>query len=230
MKKPRTEAQKEASRRNGKLSQGPITPEGKRRSCMNALQTGITAATVLLPGECRASWDAHLAAIHGTYQPQDPVEDLAVEAIAAYEWKLRRCWSSECSRRSFLAPQQDNCDIYLDRIWRQESRLNRLLNQAITRLFTYRDRTGFWPGPGPTVPSIHEQLHAVRPPLPPAESTGSLSAPDTPEPSAEPSSYTGRLASFRVGKNEPASSPMWPIPTPKGDTNSPCLTRTAAHS
>src|SRR6185312_3730451 len=41
----------EISRRNGSRSKGPTSPEGKRRSSLNALKHGMTAQTTVLPGE-----------------------------------------------------------------------------------------------------------------------------------------------------------------------------------
>jgi hypothetical protein len=43
-------ARAEASRANGRLSQGPITPEGKERSRRNGCKDGLTGRGIVLPG------------------------------------------------------------------------------------------------------------------------------------------------------------------------------------
>ena len=59
-----TDAQVTANRANSLLSTGPKTEAGKARSATNALKTGLTGRTVLLPGDdggspaSRSSWTA----------------------------------------------------------------------------------------------------------------------------------------------------------------------------
>src|SRR3954451_21969431 len=103
--RPRTPAQVEAARRNGALSRGPVTAEGKARSAGNALKHGLRSAEFgLLPDEDAAAWEAHLAAVRATYRPEDPVEVHLVEGIAVAQWRELRADRVEADVMSDIRP------------------------------------------------------------------------------------------------------------------------------
>jgi hypothetical protein len=61
-KKP-SAARAEANRRNSQKSTGPKTDEGKAKSRFNALKHGMTAQSILLPGDDGQAFASRLCAI-----------------------------------------------------------------------------------------------------------------------------------------------------------------------
>ena len=55
-----TAAQIEANRKNAQHSTGPKSPETKAKCSLNALKTGLTGRTVLLPADDTAAYQQHL--------------------------------------------------------------------------------------------------------------------------------------------------------------------------
>jgi hypothetical protein len=88
-------AQVTASRINGALSHGPTSDEGKATSSLNALKTGLTGRTVLLPSEDAALYEAHLAQFREQYQPVGHQELALVQSLADTHWRIARIPSLE---------------------------------------------------------------------------------------------------------------------------------------
>ena len=85
-----TDAQLAANRANATHSTGPNTPAGKRIASHNALKTGLTGQTILLPTDDVASYEALLTRIQARYEPATEEEQLHAQTIANIEWRLLR--------------------------------------------------------------------------------------------------------------------------------------------
>jgi len=98
-------ARLEANRANALLSTGPRTEEGRhtsspsaqgdwlpvvRDSMLNALRTGLTGITVLLPTDDAAEYQRHIAAYEKELQPVGLEESELVQSLADIAWRLRR--------------------------------------------------------------------------------------------------------------------------------------------
>jgi hypothetical protein len=88
-------AQSEASRQNGKKSNGPVTAAGKRKSSRNGLRHGIFASTIALEGESRSQCLSLIKALADYYNPEGPVEQILIEKMAAAHWRQTRLWNFE---------------------------------------------------------------------------------------------------------------------------------------
>jgi len=84
-----------ASRANGARSQGPSTPEGKRRSSQNAIDHGLLARCIVMPEESLEAFETLLTQHWESLQPADGVEAGFVEEMAAAHWRMRRVWAME---------------------------------------------------------------------------------------------------------------------------------------
>src|ERR1700745_1777436 len=85
----------EANRRNARLSTGPVTEEGKRRSRQNALRHGLTAETVIDALEDAEDYAAFEMSVTADYDAQSAVERELVLRLASVLWRLRRATAIE---------------------------------------------------------------------------------------------------------------------------------------
>jgi hypothetical protein len=85
----------EANRRNARLSTGPVTEEGKRKSRQNALRHGLTADTVIDALEDADDYAAFEMAVTADYDAQSVVERELVLRLASLLWRLRRATAIE---------------------------------------------------------------------------------------------------------------------------------------
>ncbi len=87
---PISEARLEANRANAHFSSGPRTEAGKAKSSKNALKTGLTGQTVLLPGDDADAYSARLADYQKMYKPVGTREIEIVQALCDAWWRLTR--------------------------------------------------------------------------------------------------------------------------------------------
>ena len=90
-----TDAQINANRENARSSTGPQSTEGKAKSSLNAIRTGLTGRTVLLPGDDIAAYQQHVACLEDHYKPLTGAEKLLVQSVADSEWRIGRIPSLE---------------------------------------------------------------------------------------------------------------------------------------
>lgn len=195
-----TQNQIEANRRNAQKSTGPRSVEGKAVSRFNALKTGITAQSMVIPGEDPAELDTLAAEYHDQFQPATALERFLVDALTAADWQLRRLrrveaqfWSNEITetKGSFRGLNEN---APLGHVFGRSNRAFLLLQRRIdsTERSYYRALT---------------QLQRLQGPERPA--------PELPDPQPiEPAPDSPELASFSTILSDPSAPPPAPFESP----------------
>jgi hypothetical protein len=83
-------AQLDANRANSQLSTGPKSSEGKAKSCLNAVKTGLTGRTVLLPSEDAEAYQQHVQDWFQELQPVGVREAALAQSLADNSWRVLR--------------------------------------------------------------------------------------------------------------------------------------------
>jgi hypothetical protein len=83
-------AQFAANRANAQKSTGPRSAEGKSASRFNALKHGIDAASIVIPGEDPADYEALAADYERQYGHRSAGEAFHVETMLRADWQKRR--------------------------------------------------------------------------------------------------------------------------------------------
>jgi hypothetical protein len=145
-------AQQKASRHNGALSTGPVTPEGKASSARNATRHGLTGGPAVLPSESQEEYDAFLQSTIETWRPRTTAELDLVHQMAVARWRIRRIEPMEAAILTEAYERQmetmgENADpdkamqrAYADvaensKGWRNLSRHHRTLQRAYAEAF-----------------------------------------------------------------------------------------------
>ena len=85
-----TDARIRANQANAQLSTGPTSPEGKAKVSLNAVKTGLTGRTVLLPSDDAAAYETLVAEFQTKWQPATAEESRRTQSLADTEWRLLR--------------------------------------------------------------------------------------------------------------------------------------------
>ena len=92
-----SDTQLQANRLNAQLSTGPKTPEGKKRSSLNALRHGLSGQIVVLPNEDMQAYLAFGQRLLEDLAPQGELEKQMVQTLVDTQWRLNRGRSVENS-------------------------------------------------------------------------------------------------------------------------------------
>jgi len=90
-------AQLLANQANAQLSTGPRTSAGRAKSSLNALKSGLTGETILLPTDDAIEYERHLNNYVRDLSPEGEVETDRVILLAQTAWRLKRVPSLETS-------------------------------------------------------------------------------------------------------------------------------------
>jgi hypothetical protein len=127
----------EAPKMSANLSTGPRTDAGKAVSSMNSLKHGLTAKTVVLPGENKAEFDRLYDQLMEEHAPAGALETELVAEIAACLWRLqraRRYESKVLETSSFEVFVSNKLGKGFETLLRYMGAIERQLNRAIVRL------------------------------------------------------------------------------------------------
>ena len=116
-----TAAQVSANRANAQYSTGPTSEIGKAASSANSLKHGLTAKSVLLPGEDEAAYRKMCEGMLESFGPANEPERNQVQLLCDTQWRLQRCGRIEAAILS-----EDILDFKaLDIMSKHESRLKK---------------------------------------------------------------------------------------------------------
>jgi hypothetical protein len=85
-----SEARINANRANAQSSTGPTSATGKAKASLNALKTGLTGVTVLLPSDDADAYKSHILSYEKQFKPVGPEECALTQSIADIRWRLNR--------------------------------------------------------------------------------------------------------------------------------------------
>jgi len=146
-----------ANRLNAKKSTGPSSVEGKARSSMNALKTGIDAKTQLIRGEIWTDLQELIDEYYDRFHPATPDQRLLVDTLIDCDWLLRRfraietqLWEKAYHIFDITLAQAytDKCDE-LTRLQRRIDSTQRHYHNALNQLRRLQAEEAHHPAPEP---------------------------------------------------------------------------------
>jgi len=193
-----SERQLAANKKNAQKSTGPKTPEGRAAVRLNGVKHGLTAATLVLPGESESNFQSLLADFESEHQPSTPTEEALVRQMVMAQWRLRRLYHVEAAffrlqlddtaeevdeqyetlddagRLAYVVARDSGC--VQENLSRIEARLERSFYKALRELQRIR--------PQPAKKTENQTQSQIRTPLPEPKSTLFLvkPEPDRPDP------------------------------------------------
>lgn len=209
------------ARRNGALSQGPITAEGKARSALNATRHGLCARTLVLrDAEEETELAVLRAAMLARHQPLDALEAHWVEELLFVAWRQRRLWALEDAVLARAADALPAPNLpSLATLIRYRGRLDRDARRAGDELAALRRGRKALAEPD-QLRDLADQIERARailaacPPPSPPDCTGENdnSGTNEPERATLPEKRTNEFTP--AGMNEPRH-PVPPLPAPR---------------
>ena len=106
-----TPAQIAANQANAQKSTGPRSPEGKSASRFNALKHGIDAASIVIPGEDPADYEALAAHYCREFRPESPSENFHVDTMLRADWQKRRLLRVEADLHRTLLTESPGASL-----------------------------------------------------------------------------------------------------------------------
>lgn len=129
-----TPAQAAASRANGALSHGPLSPETKAISRRNSLKFGIDAKAMILPGEDPAALEQLTTEYLDLYKPVGPVESAVLHEAIRAQWLRSRYDRIEVEILNMRAAAHKGSEFPLGAAFDQDAKSG----NALQRLFRCR--------------------------------------------------------------------------------------------
>jgi hypothetical protein len=146
-----TAAQITANRANAQKSTGPRSAEGKSASRFNSLKHGIDAASVVIPGEDPADYEALAADYRRDFRPQSPSDIFHVDTMLRADWLKRRLQIVEADLYRTLLAETPGASLAAALL--SDSPAAKLLARTQLELASFPQSANYAPEPLPMIAS-----------------------------------------------------------------------------